>query len=153
MKKLIILSAFLFSFLYVQSQEYENSVGLRIGPSNGITLKHFFSTNDAVEGILSIRYRGFNITGLYERHQPIFDTDGMYFLYGVGGHIGFYDNHPWSDSPNSLTVIGIDGILGLEYVFKEIPFNVSLDWKPGLNFVGYSGFWSDEVALSIRYIF
>jgi hypothetical protein len=28
----------------------------------------------------------------------------------------------------------------LEYSFSEIPFNVSIDWKPTFNFYGYSGF-------------
>jgi hypothetical protein len=41
----------------------------------------------------------------------------------------------------------------LEYNFKEIPFNLSLDWKPALNLVGSSGFWGDGGAISIRYIF
>ncbi len=137
----------------LKAQDYENSVGLRAGFSNGITLKHFFSTNDAVEGILTLRWGGFNITGLYERHQSAFKTNGMYFLYGAGAHIGFYDSNHWLDNHDAVTIIGIDGIIGLEYVFKEIPFNLSLDWKPAINFAGYSGLWGDEIAVSFRYIF
>ena len=49
--------------------------------------------------------------------------------------------------------IGIDGIIGIEYNIEPIPFNISLDWKPGLNLIGYTGFWGDELAFSIRYIF
>jgi hypothetical protein len=53
----------------------------------------------------------------------------------------------------NYTVIGIDGILGIEYNFEEVPINIGVDWKPAFNLTGYSGFWGDGGALSIRYIF
>ena len=78
----------------------------------------------------------------------------MNWYAGFGAHIGFWDgnNTRWGDD-RSYTVIGLDGILGLEYNFTEIPVNFSIDWKPSFNLVGYSGFWGDGGALSIRYIF
>ena len=60
---------------------------------------------------------------------------------------------PEAVSYTHLSVIGIDGILGMEYNIQEIPFNISLDWKPAFNLIGYTGFWGDEIALSIRFIF
>ncbi|NMD02520.1 MAG: hypothetical protein GYA71_04535, partial [Bacteroidales bacterium] len=73
----------------------------------------------------------------------------------VGGHLGFYngDNTTWGDVGNTYTVVGVDGIIGLEYSFDEIPINLSLDWKPSFSFVGYSHFFPDGAAFSIRYIF
>ncbi len=50
-------------------------------------------------------------------------------------------------------VIGIDGILGLEYTFDEIPLNLSLDILPSLNLIGSSGWGGINGALSIRYVF
>ncbi len=153
MKKYIILLALLFSLnAYVKAQDYENAIGLRFGLSNGISFKHFIATNDAVEGILSTRYGGFNITGLFERHTSAFDTDGLYFFYGGGAHLGSFNNEWFSDNSSHI-VIGVDGIIGLEYVFTEVPLNVSLDWKPGFNLIGYTGFWGDELAFSVRYLF
>jgi hypothetical protein len=145
----------LFVFGKAEAQDYNRSVGLRAGLSQGITYKQFLNRQDAAEGILSIRWGGFNITGLYERHTGAFDVDGLYFYYGAGGHIGFWDgyNHPWFNDNDSHTVIGIDGIIGLEFVFNEIPFNVSLDWKPGINLIGSTKFWGDELALSFRFMF
>ena len=26
---------------------------------------------------------------------------------------------------------------------SELPVNIGIDWKPALNLVGYSGFWSE----------
>jgi hypothetical protein len=153
MKKCFLLIALIFSIsAIIKAQDYENAVGIRAGLSNGITFKHFISTNDAVEGILSTRWGGFNITGLYEIHTTAFETDGLYFYYGGGAHLGSYNNTWFNDTVNH-TVIGVDGIIGLEYIVKQVPLNVSLDWKPGMNLIGYTGFWGDELALSVRYMF
>ncbi len=156
MKKFaIVFIGFLFVAASAGAQDYNTGIGFRGGPSNGITVKHFVTSNAAVEGLLSTRWGGFNITGLYEIHAQAFDVPRLNWYYGAGGHIGFWDggpNHPWLNR-GSYTVVGLDGILGMEYNIEPIPFNVSLDWKPAFNIIGYTGFWGDEVALSIRYIF
>ncbi len=153
MKKLFLTLILFFSISSIlNAQDYENAIGFRFGLSNGVTFKHFISTNDAVEGILTTRWGGFNLTGLFERHTTAFDTDGLYFFYGGGAHIGSFNNL-WFTDNNSHIVIGIDGIIGLEYVFTEVPLNISIDWKPGINLIGYTGFWGDELALSLRYMF
>lgn len=137
-------------------QSYSTGIGLRGGLANGLTVKHFIGEKAALEGILSTRWKGFTVTGLYEIQQTAFDTPGLYWYYGVGAHVGFwdgYDGHPWFDDDDNYTVIGIDGILGLEYAFAEIPFSISLDWKPAFNLTGHSGLWADSGGLSLRYIF
>ncbi|MGM0580870.1 MAG: hypothetical protein ACQETL_09335 [Bacteroidota bacterium] len=155
MKKIgiTILITFL-AFAYGHAQDYNTGIGLRGGFANGITIKHFVSQNAAFEGIIASRWRGFELTGLYELHGRAFDTDRLNWYAGFGGHLGFYDgnNTRWGED-RAYTVIGLDGILGLEYNFTEIPINFSIDWKPSFNFYGYSGFWGDGGALSIRYIF
>jgi hypothetical protein len=104
---------------------------------------------------LSTRWHGFNITGLYEIHNYPFAVEGLSWYYGFGGHLGFWDGYRSSrfDEDKTYTVIGIDGILGLEYSFVEVPICLSLDWKPALNVIGHSGFWGDGGAFSIRYAF
>jgi hypothetical protein len=150
----IILAGLLFA-TNAKSQDYINSVGVRLGLSQGITFKHFVTRTDAAEGILAMRWEGFNITGLYEKHMNAFDVDELYFYYGGGVHLGVWNGNvnPWFNDRSSHTVIGIDGVIGLEYVFSQIPFNVGLDWKPALNLIGYAGFWGDELALSVRFMF
>jgi hypothetical protein len=95
------------------------------------------------------------VTGLYEIHNRAFDTDRLNWYYGVGGHLGFWDGKYYRDYNNDLnyTIVGIDGILGLEYNFNDIPFNISIDWKPAINLTGSSGFYGDGGAISLRYIF
>ena len=156
MKKIILtLTLVIFISAYASAQDYNTGVGLRLGFSNGLTVKHFLSQRSAVEGLLATRWRGFEITGLYEVHNQAFEVDRLNWYFGGGAHIGFWngDNTNWGDTGTNYTLIGIDGILGIEYNFSEVPINLSLDWKPGFNLTGYTGFWGDGGALSIRYIF
>lgn len=155
MKKIsITILITFFAFAYGSAQDYNTAIGLRGGFANGITIKHFVSDKAAFEGIIASRWRGVELTALYEIHGRAFDTDRLNWYAGFGGHVGFWDGNDtrWGDD-RSYTVIGIDGILGLEYNFLEIPINFSVDWKPAFNLFGYSGFWADGGALSIRYIF
>lgn len=158
MKKILIavVMAFCFSTISI-AQDYNTGIGIRGGPFTGLTLKHFVSERSAFEFLLATRWRGLEITGLYEIHNRAFDAERLRWYYGFGAHAGFYNgdytHNKWGEKGNEYSVLGLDGILGLEYSFEEIPFNVSIDWKPSFNFYGYSGFWADGVALSIRYIF
>ncbi len=155
MKK-ILLTVFLVSCMVsLSNAQYNTGIGFRGGLANGLTIKHFTAKRTAIEGIISNRWKGFNITGLYEKHNPAFRVNRLNWYYGFGGHIGFWKGKDvgWADDDDDYTVIGIDGILGLEYSFYEIPINLSVDWKPAFNIIGYSGFWGDGGALSIRFIF
>lgn len=158
MKKIVII-LFIVSCLVpvTLAQDYNTGIGLRGGFANGLTIKHFTGEKPAFELLLASRWRGVEITVLYEIHNQAFNTERLRWYYGFGGHVGFwngdYTNSYWGDPGKNYTVIGIDGILGLEYSFSEVPINLGLDWKPTYNLVGYTGFWADGGALSIRYIF
>ena len=103
--------------------------------------KHFLGTTIVIAAIFLV--------------GQAFGVDRLNWYFGFGGHIGFWDGHDvkWAKDNRSYTVIGIDGILGMEYNFNEIPINLSIDWKPVFNIIGHSGFWGDSGGISIRYIF
>ncbi len=156
MKKVFATVVISLCFALVSvAQDYNTGIGVRGGPASGLTVKHFISDRAALEGILSTRWRGIQVTGLYEIHAPAFDAERLKWYYGVGAHVGFYEGRHarWGDRDRDYIVLGLAGILGLEYSFTEIPFNVSLDWKPVFNLFGYTGFWGDSGAISVRYIF
>lgn len=151
MKKLLMISVLvlLAGMGTLKAQNYNTAIGIRGGLYNGITLKHFTGGNKALEGILVTRWNAFNFTGLLEFDNSIADVDGLSWLYGIGAHIGNYDNVDKVD----YTVIGVDLILGLEFTIPNAPICFQLDYKPVMNLVGTSGFVGDGGALSIRYAF
>ncbi len=158
MKKTALISVIVMLLaLTSAAQQYDKAIGIRGGLFNGVTYKQALSSSTYLEGIASFRWNGFMVTGLYEITKPIdSNAPGLDWYYGFGAHVGFYDaadNGPWDEGDFDGPMIGADGIIGMEYTFSEVPVNLSLDWKPAINLFGYDGFWSDNVALSIRYTF
>jgi hypothetical protein len=156
MKKFIFLAWILFFFGTVsKAQDYKTGIGFRTGTSTGLTVKHFLSETSVIEGILATRWKGYNFTALYQINDQAFDTPGLNWFYGFGAHAGAYGGevHPVLDDDEHHLLFGIDGIIGMEYSFKGIPFSISLDWKPGLDLIGGFYPWGNEVAFSVRYIF
>jgi hypothetical protein len=155
-RKVVFLIAFalLLSFSATKAQPYKTGLGVRLGTFSGLTVKHFVSSKNALEGILSFRWGGTAITGLYEWQKQIKGAPGLDWEIGLGGHIGFWDSNKyyWARD-NSSAIVGLDFILGLEYTFKDAPFSIGLDWKPAFNIIGDDHWWSDGAALSIRYNF
>jgi hypothetical protein len=152
---LAIFSLILFT-MSLGAQDYHTGLGLRASMAPGISVKHFFTTNMAGEGILTVRWGGFNATGLAEWHLPVFDTEGFYFFYGGGAHLGVWDrsqDYYGSTGDGTSVFLGVDGIIGLEYAFLDIPLSIGLDWKPGMNVISDFGFFFDDLAISLRYLF
>jgi len=170
MKNLSLLIVF---FLIIGSsklsaQDYKTSLGLRIGPYYGVTLKHSVKEARALELILVTRRRGVGLTGLYEIHTPAFAVNRLQAYGGIGGHVNIFhrnDSYYWGWNEdkrdrngidlgdNNLLNAGLDMILGLEYTFTALPFNVSLDWKPALNIIGDYGLSANQFAISFRFVF
>jgi hypothetical protein len=153
-KGILTFVMFLIITVFVSAQDYKTGLGLRAGFSSGLTIKHFTSRTTALEGLFTTRWQGYDFTGLYEVQHQAFDVEHLSWYYGGGAHIGFYDGDhaTWGNNGTAYTIVGLDGILGMEYTFSEVPINIGIDWKPALNLFGYAGFWS-EGALSIRYVF
>ena len=132
-----------------KAQDYRFGVGVRLStPSptlnNSISGKYFITDRNAIEGLISFGSR-FGLGALIEIHRP-FSTPGLSWFYGGGAYIGF------EGEPNQ-TFFGPTGIIGLDYKFNNVPLNLSLDWKPELDFIPAVNFVPDAIALSVRFTF
>ena len=156
--KSIILYFTLFLLVGVgvlSAQPYKSSVGIRLGQGTSITGKMFFAQEHALEAIVGVNSRGAGITGLYEKHAPAFGVPRLHWFFGVGGHVGYWNDQASETlvfDEESTVVAGIDGIVGLEYTIEAIPVSFSLDYKPLLNVAGNQDFiWAG--GLSARLVF
>jgi hypothetical protein len=149
MKKTILFLALITLVYTANSQDYTTGIGFRFGGPSGISVKHFIKSNDAIEGIIGgamYHYGGFYLAGLYERHMSI-DVKNLRLYYGGGAHFASWSNYRGYYN-NGNASVGVDGIIGLEYVFPDLPINMSLDFKPA-----YDIYWGllGDFGLSIRY--
>lgn len=156
MKRLATLLIGLFLLGTPLMAQYNVAVGVRAGGTSGITIKKNY-THSAIEGIIGFWRHGVSITGLYERHPGVTGVNGLHWIYGAGGHVRFYNPEfskknrgPWYYGyPNEVDPgalgLGVDGIFGVEYKFPAIPFAMSLDVKPFIEFTsdGYAWFAID----------
>ena len=127
--------------------DYRFALGVRLSNSsptlnNSITGKFFITQTSAIEGLISFGGR-FGMGALLEIQKPL-KAEGLSWFWGGGLYVGFDD---------SETFLGPTGILGLDYKFKGIPLNLSLDWKPELDIIPEIRFVPDAFALSVRFAF
>jgi hypothetical protein len=138
------------------SSSYKSALGVKVWDGGGISYKHFFNSQNAGELIAYFWRHGMRVTGLFEIHGNITGATGLRWYIGPGAHIGFYDRgyvHRGYYYPDRRSLIGIDGVLGLDYKFKGAPINMSLDWQPAFEFGDYAGFYGNWGGLGIRYTF
>ena len=161
-KLLVVFTLFLLTY-HAEAQNtgssYRTALGVKVWDGAGISFKHFLTGNNALELIGYFWGHGTRITGLYEIHGPIKGATGLKWYIGPGAHIGFYNdhhhnhNHIHDDHYGHGPVIGIDGVIGLDYKFRGAPINMSLDWQPSFEFGEGRGFYGNWGGLGIRYTF
>lgn len=173
--KLLLIAAFA-AFSYneanaqgpaINSANYHTAIGLRAGGTSGLTIKHFVANGNAIEGIIGAWPNAFSITGLYEWHVPQAGAPGLKWYYGIGAHAAVYrDTYYYYREGNNGrpyryyryvgngTGLGIDGILGLEYKIPPIPFAISLDIKPYVEFNTNNAIYTAfDPGLGIKFTF
>ena len=173
----LLLLFIIGSIITAGAQPYKTAMGLRISPLYGVTIKHMNSAQVGIEGIVSGRWNGIQVTGLYEKHNLAFQQQRLQAYAGIGGHVALWRDgryNPWygrgflawdrndfdwdyynrnRDPDLGRVVVGMDMIIGLEYTIKDLPLSFSLDWKPFLNIIGGGSLFVEDVGFSVRFVF
>ncbi|MBB1284285.1 hypothetical protein HRH25_07875 [Flavisolibacter sp. BT320] len=124
----------------------KNMLGIRISSSapavnHSITYKRFLNPTLAVEGLLSFTDPG-ALGVLLEKHSP-FATSGISWFWGAGAYAGFSGGRRF----------GAQGVVGLDFIMPTLPLNLSIDWKPELNFSKQFSFEPAAIGFSARFVF
>lgn len=160
MKLFLMATIALFSFAGVRAQEmntgpdYKTALGVKVYPG-AISVKHFLTDKAAVEGLGYVTADGFRLTGLYELYNSLGNVEGLKWYVGGGAHAGVWSDRwktKFPDRPGGLS-IGVDGVIGLDYKITGAPLNLSFDWQPSFNLIGYNYFEGGWGGLGIRYTF
>jgi hypothetical protein len=149
--------------IYPGHAQYNTALGIRLGGTSGLSVKHFYRSPMAFEGIIGGIPNGFSVTGLVEKHRLAFNERGLNWYYGGGAHVAAYsDRHYYSRFGREFDYrtsgemgFGVDGIIGLEYRLPDnVPIAFSVDLKPFLEITtgGEAGFALDP-SIGIKFIF
>jgi hypothetical protein len=161
MKKIIssvlLISGFCFAAT-ASAQDYKTALGVRLSSSpamvsNSVSFKYFLNEKTAVEALFSFG-DPLAFGALLEKHNPIGAAPGLQWFYGGGGYLAFVKTFNPNKNINETNVnVGAQGVIGLDYKFVNLPLNLSLDWKPELNFVRDINFEPAAVGLTARFTF
>jgi hypothetical protein len=155
----------------LQAQDFRHAAGIRLGGTEALQYKHFFSSGEAVELLLGFggAQGGLQAIAIYQWHYPVPlpKLPNLVAFFGVGGHTGYirpYTERLYYQDDGSFGLqqgtttwytLGPDLMGGLEYRIYEVPITVGLDIRPHLDFYGFRyvhfRFW--DVAVSVKYIF
>lgn len=141
------------------AQSYQTAAGVRFSYESGPSIKYFTSPTVAIEAVLGFRTKGAVVTGLFEIHQTAFNVAELKFYYGAGAHLGYVgsgvyrinnsDNRLYS---NSSPLLGVDGVIGLEYLLPNTPIAVNVDLDPRIEIFRGSIF-NLTPSIGIKYAF
>ena len=159
MKIVLISLTFILIALSARSQPYHLAGGLRLGYPASLSLKYLPNANRQIEGFLGFRGFGthsWTMAGVtYAKYASIKSVKGLNWFAGGGASVYFWTwKGPFVGASGSSSSLGLLAHGGLDYVFRELPLNLSLDWMPVFFLNGYSsGFAGGYGALSARYVF
>ena len=162
------LALILFSAQWSYAQQmYQKSVGLRLGSPLSISYKAFLDEENAFEAYLGIHRQtstlNYASVGLaYLRQQnmselltewalPAVKNLQYYYGGGVSGYFWHRDGSP--QGPLSNTSWGVQGHVGVEYMLKNQPVTIGLEWTPNLmwGFRSQRNLGLGNHTLTIRY--
>ena len=155
MKKTLTIMLILAALtIGVQAQTYKSAIGLRGGDPSGVTFKTFISNTNALEFIAGTGYWGhnFNITGYYQWQKPTGWTPNLDWYIGPGAHIGFWNDYYRNDYGTGI-LIGVDGVIGLEYTLEDIPLNFGIGGGPTFQLTSGPGWYYWNGGFAVRYVF
>lgn len=148
------LTIFIFTASLNAQAPYKRALGLKFPGGLSVSYKKFISNTHNLEAQFTAWNEGFRVAGLYEFNFYSFEKiPELSWFVGPGVHIGFWKHDDTTKNFNSHADIGIDGIIGLDYKFKNVPVNVSIDWEPAVTLIGSAGFTPVFGGVAIRYTF
>jgi len=149
----------------VSAQNYTRDFGVRLGNHFSATCRQYMEEDQALELMLFIGRQGMTITLLKEYFQPARGqiSKNLYFQYGYGAHLGFRHTDHYTvlnrtyrlEDYRTSPLLGINGLIGLEYRFPEFPFLISVDLKPYFEYstIQIFSLYLQGIGISLKYRF
>jgi hypothetical protein len=144
MKKIQLSILFLILFASISiAQPYDFSVGVRAGYSSGLNMKMFMNDDFAIDAQGLYNKSGFLLNVLYEYQFSPYPKERLQYYFGAGPHSGNWDGE---------FALGVAIMLGCEYIFRQAPVTIGLEWKPMMNLYKQFDYVIPDIGLTFRVI-
>jgi len=159
MKRIVFLTFGMLFMVSFFSFSQNRSLGLRLGGGDAVGAEISFQTpfnKNRIE--LDLGFGGnsnWNYWKLAAIHQWVMPIDGGFKWYlGVGGSLGSWDYvGKYTDKNDGGVSLAIALNAGVEYIFTEVPIQISIDTRPELGIINHGSDSIFGLALGIRYVF
>lgn len=164
MNRFLLVAVLLLITMSVSAQDYKQAVGIRAGLTAGFEYRVYTDDLNSFRFLVGSRERGVIAHVIREFHRyDLFEfTDQLNFVFGAGLHAGYERWDQQYVTYNSVYfrtrtafIAGLDGLAGLEYMFREVPISVGLEAKPYFDLFGKEmfDFQIFDFAFTARYHF
>lgn len=151
--KQILLSVILATAIVGTAMAQPRAIGARIGGGADFSYQHSFASRNMID--MSVGVSGFWGNYGYADVNCMFDwvfniSGGWNWYVGPGLGLGCYWGQHYGKTP---VRVNLGAQIGVEYQFN-IPLNLSLDFRPMTNVLGYGeNYYLDwwTIALGVRY--
>ena len=146
-----LLAAVSFS---ANAQDYQKSLGLRLGRPLGLSYKQFLSSSNAIEIIADLDIFEKNVTkisgsGFYLWQKSLGDVSGLSWFVGPGASAGIFMVSVAGNSSSDFNA-SLNGLIGLDYKLATVPLVIAVDFGPRFYLMHSAGFlWGG--AITLRY--
>ncbi len=141
MKKAIIIL-----ILIATAQLSAQEIGIRLGSfgDNHVAIDGIVNFDDDTRLHGDITFgNGIGANLLYDFKIEQINIDKLRFQYYLGTGISTFVGSPF--------ILGVNGETGIEYLFKQTPITVGIDWRPQLNIISKTSLEFLQFGLNIRY--
>ena len=154
MRKVFFIALFAVAAFSMNAQDYQKSVGLRLGRPLGLSYKQFLSSSNAFEVIADLdifekNWMKLNVSGFYLWQKGLADIQGLSWFAGPGASAGMFMYTGPGDGFSDFNV-SINGLVGLDYKVANLPLVVAIDFGPRFYLTNSVGFYWGG-ALTLRY--
>lgn len=153
MKKLFLVLIAVIGLSFAANAQ--NALGVRLGGGQGYNAELSFqkgmggSRLEFDLGWHNFEHSSaFSFAAIYQYHMDIPAVPNLGWFVGAGAKLDY-----WSDAPKDNVGLGIVGQAGLDYHFKAVPLQLSLDIRPCFYLIPSTNFHWGDIALGIRYVF
>jgi hypothetical protein len=165
---LFILIIIMLSPEFLHGQFRTQQAGLRSGYRSGIFYQITNEAGSAESGynaLLSFGNKGIQLTGLRVIYVPLLTdiSPDLFFVWGYGAHAGFVHTKDFVLTGDRSGIylerfspaFGVDGWVGAEYRFRDVPLNISMNLKPYAEFTipAFLRVMPFDLGISVSYVF
>lgn len=142
-KRILLILAVVLLSSALSAQAYKNGVGIRAGFSSGLNFRHLSDRLLVYEGQALFNRIGFQFTALAATQFTPYDKKRVYYYAGAGPFYGNWDGE---------TAVGAALALGAEYVFRQVPLTMGVEWKPMLKLNSSIEYIIPDFGVTVRLV-